>query len=47
MSHDVEYTDEVEAWWNGLTLREQGLPPRWWICWWRAARRWAAPSRRW
>lgn len=24
MSHDVEYTDDFEAWWNGLTLREQG-----------------------
>ncbi len=24
MFHDVEYTDEFEAWWNGLTLREQG-----------------------
>lgn len=23
MSHNVEYTDEFEAWWNGLTLREQ------------------------
>ena len=23
MSHDVEYTNEFEAWWNGLTLREQ------------------------
>lgn len=23
MSHSVEYTDEFEAWWNGLTLREQ------------------------
>ena len=23
MFHNVEYTDEFEAWWNGLTLREQ------------------------
>ena len=23
MCWDIEYTDEFEAWWNGLTLREQ------------------------
>ena len=23
MSHDVEYTDEFETWWNDLTAREQ------------------------
>ena len=23
MSYDVEYTDEFETWWNGLTVREQ------------------------
>lgn len=24
MSHQVEYTNEFETWWNGLTVREQG-----------------------
>jgi len=23
MAYDVEYTDEFETWWNGLTVREQ------------------------
>ena len=23
MPYDVEYTDEFETWWNGLTVREQ------------------------
>ena len=23
MSHDLEYTDEFESWWNGLTAEEQ------------------------
>ena len=23
MSYNVEYTDEFESWWNGLTVREQ------------------------
>ena len=23
MAYDVEYTDEFESWWNGLTVREE------------------------